>query len=78
MVATGPRPPMTMGNNDGDEPLKINIGEGMMGTFLALLALRNHSSPSDLTFSVGLHANSTQYRDWEAIFIVWLSPPQIR
>lgn len=32
MVATGPRPPMTMGNSDGDEPLKINIGEGMMGT----------------------------------------------
>lgn len=37
MVATGPRPPMTMGNDGGDEPLKINIGEGMMGTFLDLV-----------------------------------------
>lgn len=35
MVATGPRPPMTMGNGGGDEPLKINIGEGMMGEFAA-------------------------------------------
>lgn len=37
MIATGPRPPMTTGSSDGDEPLKINIGEGMMGTFFALL-----------------------------------------
>jgi hypothetical protein len=36
MVATGPRPPMTIGGNrGGDEPLKINLGEGMMGEFWA-------------------------------------------
>jgi hypothetical protein len=31
MVATGPRPPATIGTGGGDEPIKINIGEGMMG-----------------------------------------------
>eukprot|EP00204_Picochlorum_oklahomense_P000044 CAMPEP_0118801986 /NCGR_PEP_ID=MMETSP1161-20130426/3453_1 /TAXON_ID=249345 /ORGANISM="Picochlorum oklahomensis, Strain CCMP2329" /LENGTH=1410 /DNA_ID=CAMNT_0006729979 /DNA_START=72 /DNA_END=4304 /DNA_ORIENTATION=+ len=32
MVASGPRPPtLGSGSNGGDEPLKINIGEGMMG-----------------------------------------------
>lgn len=35
MVAAGPRPPMSMGgSNGGDEPLKINLGSGMMGEFL--------------------------------------------
>lgn len=38
MVATGPRPPMTMGGG-GDEPLKISIGEGMMGKFELWLPL---------------------------------------
>jgi len=33
MVASGPRPPSTgLGSSGGDEPLRINIGEGMMGT----------------------------------------------
>ena len=31
MVATGPRPPMSGTGSGGDEPLRINIGEGMMG-----------------------------------------------
>ena len=36
MVATGPRPPISMGNGGGDEPLKITIGEGMMGECRAI------------------------------------------
>jgi hypothetical protein len=50
MVATGPRLPKPIGGDSGgDEPLRISLGEGMMGAFERLLRGPLHAAAVEMT-----------------------------
>ena len=50
MVATGPRLPKPIGGDSGgDEPLRISLGEGMMGAFERLLGDPLHATTVEMS-----------------------------